>query len=522
MLRVCAAGCGVQHYHHYYHGHLSRAGGRSGCHLVFPSQNKPAPAAGSATVSENTMYQDPITRSTNNPVSPAPATSPAPLRVGLLGLGTVGGGTFAVLQRNAALIAARAGRRIEVRMVAVRNLPRAAAMLASVLGEQAASVQLTDDPHALIHNPEVDVVVEVIGGTDLARTLVLQAIANGKHVVTANKALLAEHGNEIFAAAQARGVVVAYEGAVAVSIPIIKALREGLTANRVEWVAGIINGTSNFVLSAMRERGLDFASALAEAQTLGYAEADPALDVQGIDAAHKLTLLAANAFGVPPQFSQVQVQGITQLDAADVSFAERWGYRVKLLGIAKRCGTDSAAALELRVHPTLVSAQHLLAQVHGSMNAVMVKSDAAGITLYYGAGAGAEQTGSAVIADLVDLARSANLPAHARVPALGFQNHALSAMPVLAADDVQSAFYVRLDLSRPDATVPRVLQQLALDGVPVQRMEVLPHPQDPELQCLLLLTPPLRLRVLQPALETIEAWPTVMGRANVLRVESLD
>jgi homoserine dehydrogenase len=464
------------------------------------------------------MYQDHFTLSAGSPAGRAAQAAPVPLRVGLLGLGTVGGGTLAVLLRNAELIAARAGRSIEVRMVVVRNLPRAAATLAQLLCESSsARVQLTDDAQALIRNPEVDVVVEVMGGTTLARTLVLQAIANGKHVVTANKALLAEHGSEIFAAAQARGVVVAYEGAVAVSIPIIKALREGLTANRIEWVAGIINGTTNFILSAMRERGLSFATALAEAQALGYAEADPAFDVQGIDAAHKLTLLAANAFGVPPQFADVQVHGITDLDAADVAFAERWGYRVKLLGIAKRRGN----VLELRVHPTLLPTDHLLAQVQGSMNAVMVKSDAAGITLYYGAGAGAEQTGSAVMADLVDLARSASLPPALRVPALGFQSGALSAMPVVAADDVPSAFYVRLDLSRPDATVPRVLQALALAGVQVQRMEVLPHPADAVQPCLVLLTQPLALRNLRPALQAVEAWPEVLGYANVLRVESL-
>lgn len=464
------------------------------------------------------MYQDHLNRSAGSPVSTAPLAAPAPLRVGLLGLGTVGGGTLAVLLRNAELIAARAGRRIEVRRVAVRHLPRAAATLARLAGESISQqVQLTDDPQALISSPDVDVVVEVMGGTTLARTLVLQAIAHGKHVVTANKALLAEHGSEIFAAAQARGVVVAYEGAVAVSIPIIKALREGLTANRVEWVAGIINGTTNFILSAMRERGLSFAAALVEAQALGYAEADPAFDVQGTDAAHKLTLLAANAFGVPPQFADGQVQGITALDAADVAFAERWGYRVKLLGIAKRQG----GALELRVHPTLLPADHLLAQVHGSMNAVMVKSDAAGITLYYGAGAGAEQTGSAVIADLVDLARSASLPAHQRVPALGFQSGAVQAMPVLAADDVQSAFYVRLDLCRPDVTAPRVLQTLALAGVQVQRMEVLPHPADDAQPCLVLLTQPLAPRDLRPALQAVEAWPEVLGFASVLRMESL-
>jgi homoserine dehydrogenase len=458
------------------------------------------------------MYQDPLSTSHYGGTA---AALPAPLRVGLLGLGTVGGGTYAVLQRNAALIAARAGRHIEVRRVAVRNLARAR----SVLGPAAlAQVQLTDNPLSVLQAPDIDVVVETIGGTTTARTLVLQAIAHGKHVVTANKALLAEHGSEIFAAAQARGVVVAYEGAVAVSIPIIKALREGLCANRIEWVAGINNGTINFILSAMREQGLGFAQALAQAQALGYAEADPALDVQGGDAAHKLALLAANAFGTPPQWAQVQVQGIDTLDALDVEFARQLGYSVKLLGIAKRCG----AALELRVHPTLLPHTHLLAQVHGSMNAVMVKGDAAGTTLYYGAGAGAEQTGSAVVADLVDLARSMGVAPAQRVPALGWAPGTLAALPVLDMADVSGSFYVRLDLEHPDSSAPQVLQQLASDAVPVQRMALWAHPGDPALRCLVLLTAPVRQRVLDAALAQLQAWPTVLGFGHVLRVETLD
>jgi homoserine dehydrogenase len=457
------------------------------------------------------MYQDPLESTqyggTNAVLSP-------PLRIGLLGLGTVGSGTFAVLQRNADLIAARAGRRLEVRMVAVRNMERARTLLGDAVG---CSLQLTDDPHAVVQHPDIDVVVETMGGTTTARALVLEAIAQGKHVVTANKALLAEHGSEIFAAAQARGVVVAYEGAVAVSIPIIKALREGLSGNRIEWLAGIINGTSNFILSAMRTQGLDFAQALAQAQALGYAEADPAFDVQGVDAAHKLSLLAANAFGTPPQFAQVHAQGIDTLDAIDVDFARQLGYCVKLLGIAKRHG----AGLELRVHPTLLPHDHLLAQVHGSMNAVMVHSDAAGTTLYYGAGAGAEQTGSAVIADLVDVARSLGATPAQRVPALAFQPAALAALPVLDIADVRGSFYVRLDVCHPDATVPRVLQQLALDGVQVQRMELHPHPTDAELRCLLLVAGPLPQRALYAALAVVEGWPAVLGFAHVLRVETL-
>ena len=461
------------------------------------------------------MYQDPHTSSHYSGATPSAPATPAPLRVGLLGLGTVGSGTYAVLQRNAALIAARAGRRIEVRRVAVRNLERARARLGEGVGR---SVTLGDDAWAVVQAPDIDVVVETVGGTGVARELVLQAIAYGKHVVTANKALLAEHGAEIFAAAQERGVVVAYEGAVAVSIPIIKALREGLAGNRIEWLAGIINGTSNFILSAMQTQGLDFAQALAQAQALGYAEADPALDVQGVDAAHKLSLLAANAFGTLPQFAQVQVQGIDTLDAVDVGFARQLGYSVKLLGLARRCGEG----LELRVHPALLPQHHLLAQVHGSMNAVMVHSDAAGTTLYYGAGAGGEQTGSAVVADLVDLARSQAVAPSQRVPSLAFQPGALVAPPVQEAAATTSRFYLRLDVDRVEATVPAVLQYLGSQGVPVQRMEVFAHPNDPALHCLVLLTDRVLQRDLSAALELLHAWPTVLGHASVLHLETLN
>ncbi|MDT8990460.1 homoserine dehydrogenase [Curvibacter sp. APW13] len=457
------------------------------------------------------MYQDPLESSHYGGTHTALSI---PLRVGLLGLGTVGSGTLAVLQRNAALIAARSGRRIEVRQVAVRDLERARARMGAALQ---GGVQLCDDAWSVVRHPDIDVVVETIGGTTAARALVLEAIAQGKHVVTANKALLAEHGSEIFAAAQARGVVVAYEGAVAVSIPIIKALREGLSGNRIEWLAGIINGTSNFILTAMREQGMGFAQALALAQEKGYAEADPAFDVQGVDAAHKLSLLAANAFGTPPQFAQVHTEGIDRLEGVDVDFAQRLGYGVKLLGIARRCGD----ALELRVHPTLLPQGHLLAQVHGSMNAIMVHSDAAGTTLFYGAGAGSEQTGSAVVADLVDLARSAQVAAALRVPALAFQPGAVRPAPVLDDGAVRSAFYVRLDVDRFEVSVPQVLQQLALEGVRVQRMEVLAHPQDSTLRCLVLLTEVLRRDTLDTALAAVQHWPTVLGQAQVLRLETL-
>ena len=457
------------------------------------------------------MYQDhQASFAVSTPLHAMPLHAFAPLRIGMLGLGTVGMGTYTVLRRNAELIAARTGRPIEIAIVAVRNLARAARLVDDE------EVELVDDPFLVVNHPGIDVVVEVIGGTTTARDLVMQAIANGKHVVTANKALLAVHGNEIFAAAQAQGVVVAYEGAVAVSIPIIKALREGLTANRIEWIAGIINGTTNYILSEMKDKGVGFAGALADAQAKGYAEADPAFDVEGVDAAHKLTLLASNAFGVPIQFDKVHVEGITQLDAVDVAFAERLGYCVKLLGIAKR----NPQGLELRVHPTLVSAKHLLAQVNGSMNAVMVKSDAAGVTMYYGAGAGSEQTASAVIADLVDLARSSSMVHRHRVPSLAFQHNAIVALPVSAMEDVETAYYLRLDVARLSRTLPQVLAHLAYAGVRVRQLDVLDHPHDAELNAVVVQTEPTQLRLLREALAAIEQLPTVMGFAKTIPMES--
>lgn len=458
------------------------------------------------------MYQDhPASFAVSTPLHAMPLHALAPLRIGMLGLGTVGMGTYTVLRRNAELIAGRTGRPIEIVMVAVRNLARAARLVDDE------DVELVDDPFLVVNHPDIDVVVEVIGGTTTARDLVLQAIANGKHVVTANKALLAVHGSEIFAAAQAQGVVVAYEGAVAVSIPIIKALREGLTANRIEWIAGIINGTTNYILSEMKDKGATFAAALEDAQAKGYAEADPAFDVEGVDAAHKLTLLASNAFGVPIQFDKVHVEGITQLDAVDVAFAERLGYCVKLLGIAKR----NPQGLELRVHPTLVATKHLLAQVNGSMNAVMVKSDAAGVTMYYGAGAGSEQTASAVIADLVDLARSSSMVHRHRVPSLAFQHSAIVALPVAAIEDVETAYYLRLDVSKLSRTLPQVLAQLADAGVRVRQLDVLEHPHDPELSAIVVQTEPTQLRLLQIAIAELEQLATVMGFVKTIRMELL-
>ena len=337
-----------------------------------------------------------------------------PINAGLLGIGTVGGGTFAVLRRNAEEIARRAGRPIRITVVADKNLELAKQVAGGVC-------RITDDAFSVVADPEVDIVIELIGGCGVAKDLVLKAIANGKHVVTANKALLAMHGNEIFTAAQDKGVMVAFEAAVAGGIPIIKALREGLTANRIEWIAGIINGTTNFILSEMRDKGLSFDTVLKEAQRLGYAEADPTFDIEGVDAAHKITILSALAFGIPMQFDKAYIEGISKLDATDIKYAEQLGYRIKLLGITKR----TAEGVELRVHPTLIPSKRLIANVEGAMNAVLVQGDAVGATLYYGKGAGAEPTASAVIADLVDVTRMHTADPEHRVPHLAFQPDAV-------------------------------------------------------------------------------------------------
>ena len=380
------------------------------------------------------------------------------IQIGIMGLGTVGGGVYTVLKRNQAEIIRRAGCGIEVAMVSRRDTAKATALVGN-------DAQVVADARAIIQNPAIDVVVELIGGCDLAKTLVLEAIAAGKHVVTANKALLAVYGSEIFAAAKSRGVMVGYEAAVAGGIPIIKALREGLSANRIEWVAGIINGTTNFILSEMRDKGADFATVLAEAQRLGYAEADPTFDIEGIDAAHKASLLSAIAFGTQPQFNAAQasgqIQGISQLTAQDITYAEQLGYRIKLLGISKRVTVgdkeDKIDGIELRIHPTLIPAKRLIANVEGAMNAVLVKADAVGATLYYGKGAGAEPTASAVIADIVDVVRAMHTAPAGRVPALAFQDDALQALPVIAAAEVVTSFYLRI----PVVDEPGVLAQVA-------------------------------------------------------------
>ncbi|WP_295984351.1 homoserine dehydrogenase [uncultured Variovorax sp.] len=431
------------------------------------------------------------------------------LRVGMIGIGTVGSGTFRVLARNRDYIAARAGRSIELVMVAARNLERAA----GIVGD---SVALTADAMQVATHPGVDVVVEVAGGTGPARDWVLAAIAHGKHVVTANKALLAVHGEEIFAAARKEGVIVAYEGAVAVSIPIIKALREGLAANRIEWVAGIINGTTNFILSKMREEGLDFAAALAQAQALGYAEADPSFDIEGIDAAHKLTLLAANAFGMPLRFADAQVEGITALQGVDVACAEQLGYRIKLLGVARR----QPAGVELRVQLMLVPATHLMAQVNGSMNAVMVKSDAAGLTMYYGAGAGSEQTASAVIADLVDVARLDGVHAAQHVPHLGVHAHATNALAVLPRAAVYTSHYLRVPV-RAASEIQAVAATLAERKVPVRQI-VLAAERPGVGPQVLVLTEPVEQGALDLAVHALQARSEVAGPVATLRVESLE
>jgi len=400
------------------------------------------------------------------------------IKVGLLGIGTVGSGTFQVLRRNQAEIRGRAGRGIEIAMVADLDVARAK----SIVGD---SVEVVSDARLIIANPEIDIVVELIGGYGIARSLVLEAIAAGKHVVTANKALLAVHGTEIFAAAREKGVVVAFEAAVAGGIPIIKALREGLTANRIEWIAGIINGTTNFILSEMRGKGLDFGTVLKEAQRLGYAEADPTFDIEGIDAAHKVTLMSAIAFGIPVQFDKAHVEGITALQATDIKYAEQLGYRIKLLGLTRR----REGGIELRVHPTLIPTTRLIANVEGAMNAVVVQGDAVGTTLYYGKGAGAEPTASAVVADLVDITRLATADPDHRVPYLAFQHDAMSSTPILPMDEVLTSFYLRLRvadragvlssittiLAENDISIDAVLQRESGDGEAATDLIILTH-----------------------------------------------
>lgn len=437
-----------------------------------------------------------------------------PLKVGLLGIGTVGGGTFTVLNRNQEEIRRRAGRGIEIAMVADLDTARAR----QVVGDAA---QVVADARQIIANPDVDVVVELIGGYGIAKALVLEAIAAGKHVVTANKALLAVHGTEIFAAARAKGVIVAFEAAVAGGIPIIKALREGLTANEIQWVAGIINGTTNFILSEMRDKGLDFDVVLKEAQRLGYAEADPTFDIEGVDAAHKATLISAIAFGVPVQFDKAYVEGITKLSATDINYAEQLGYRIKLLGITKRRDTG----IELRVHPTLVPTKRLIANVEGAMNAVVVQGDAVGTTLYYGKGAGSEPTASAVIADLVDIARLLDAAPASRVPSLAFQHDALSTLPILPIEDVVTSFYLRLRVADQAGVLAKITgilaeQNISIDAV-IQREADEVSGEGGNQTDLIILTHDTTEGRMNKVLSQIQALPSVLAPVVRLRKEEL-
>ena len=438
-----------------------------------------------------------------------------PIQVGLLGMGTVGSGTFNVLQRNQEEIKRRAGRGIEISMVADLDIAKAQALCAP-------HVKVVSDARQVIANPDIDIVVELIGGYGIAKALVLEAIAAGKHVVTANKALLAVHGTEIFEAARAKGVMVAFEAAVAGGIPIIKALREGLTANRIQWVAGIINGTTNFILSEMREKGLDFDVVLNEAQRLGYAETDPTFDIEGVDAAHKVTLMSALAFGIPVQFDQAYIEGITKLGAADIKYAEQLGYRIKLLGITKR----TEAGIELRVHPSLVPTQRLIANVEGAMNAVMVQGDAVGTTLYYGKGAGSEPTASAVIADLVDITRLHTADPLNRVPHLAFQPNAMSNLKILPMSDVITSYYLRLRVADEAGVLAKLTSLLADANISIDA--VLQREADQVSQAgenqtdVIILTHDTVEGKMNEVLAQMQALPTVMAPITKIRKEELN
>ncbi len=433
------------------------------------------------------------------------------VKVGLLGLGTVGGGTVNVLIRNADEIARRAGRGIRIAQAAAREYNAEA-----INGLD--QIEVTDDAFAVVNNPEIEIVIELIGGYSPARELVLQAIENGKHVVTANKALIAMHGNEIFAAAQAKGVTVAFEAAVAGGIPIIKAIREGLAANQIEWVAGIINGTGNFILSEMREKGRDFEDVLAEAQALGYAEADPTFDVEGIDAAHKLTILSSIAFGIPLQFDKTYTEGITRIERQDVVFADELGYRIKHLGIAHK--TDKG--IEMRVHPTLIPERRLIANVDGVMNAVLVKGDAVGPTLYYGAGAGSEPTASAVVADVVDVVRALTTDPENRVPHLAFQPNELSDLPILGMEDVETAYYLRMQVADELGVMAEITRILADSGISIEAIQQKEPAEGDTQVSLIMLTHEVLERQMNQAIDRIEALASVTGPVMRIRMEQLE
>lgn len=438
-----------------------------------------------------------------------------PIQVALLGIGTVGSGVFHVLQRNQQEIQARTGRGVEVAVVADRNVERAQSIVAG-------GAEVVDDAFAAVQRDDIDVVVELIGGYTVAKDLVLQAIAHGKHVVTANKALLAVHGSEIFAAAEQQGVVVAYEAAVAGGIPIVKALREGLSANQIEWVAGIINGTTNFILSEMRDKGLGFDDVLKEAQRLGYAEADPTFDIEGVDAAHKITLLASLAFGVPVQFDKAHVEGVTQLASYDINYADQMGYRIKLLGITRR----RKQGVELRVHPTLIPKERLIASVEGAMNAVVVQADAVGETLYYGAGAGSEPTASAVIADLVDVTRLHGAEPNHRVPHLAFQPNAThTQLPILPIDDVLTSYYLRLRVADQTGVLAQVTgiladAQISIDAI-VQREADKVSGEGASQTDVIILTHECKEALMNQAIAAMQQLPTILEPIVRIRKEEL-
>jgi homoserine dehydrogenase len=433
-----------------------------------------------------------------------------PVNVGLLGLGTVGGGTFNVLNRNANEITRRAGRGIRISHAAARDYDPA-----RLPGIDAISV--SDDAFAIVDEPDVDIIVELIGGYEPARELVLRAIANGKHVVTANKALIARHGNEIFAAAQEHGVMVAFEAAVAGGIPIIKAIREGLAANQIKWLSGIINGTGNFILTEMRDKGRDFADVLAEAQALGYAEADPTFDIEGIDAAHKLTILASIAFGIPLQFDKVYTEGISNITREDVEYAEEFGYRIKHLGFTRR----TAKGIEMRVHPTLIPERRLIANVDGVMNAVLVMADAVGPTLYYGAGAGSEPTASAVVADIIDVARTLTADPENRVPHLAFQPDSISDIPILTMADVETAYYLRMQVTDKPGVMADVTRIIGDAGISIEAILQKEPAPDADKASIILLTHVVRESQMNASIEKIEALDTIHGRVTRIRLEHL-
>ncbi|MEW8009749.1 MAG: homoserine dehydrogenase [Candidatus Thiodiazotropha sp.] len=434
-----------------------------------------------------------------------------PVKVGLLGLGTVGGGTLNVLTRNADEIARRAGRGIQITHAAAKQYNPS-----QLIGLE--SVEVTDDAFSVVENPELEIIIELIGGYTPARELVLKAIENGKHVVTANKALIAMHGNEIFEAAQQKGVMVAFEAAVAGGIPIIKAVREGLAANHIEWIAGIINGTGNFILSEMRDKGREFADVLKEAQALGYAEADPTFDVEGIDAAHKLTILGSIAFGIPLQFEKTYTEGITKIEPQDVEYADQFGYRIKHLGITRKTETG----IEMRVHPTMIPRRRLIANVDGVMNAVLVKGDAVGPTLYYGAGAGSEPTASAVVADVVDVVRMLTTDPENRVPHLAFQPGKLVDLAILPIEEVETTFYLRMQVVDRPGVVAKIASILAESQISIEAIQQKEPNEGENTVPLVMLTQKVIEKQLNKAIAEIEQLETVFGQVMRIRVERLD